>query len=264
MEKKISKLERVIGKNIIDKIDEIDEVNEVLYEYINYLDNVYAKDFTTTTYEIHEKLPYYCVKSEMFIKYYKLEYLSALVKMSLQKGIDIDSNIINFIDHEFLEIENLLYKCIEGSARVWLIRELYYLENNLMIKNRHTQKEIHEFLYNLYKGTRKRFKTSLYDDTVNYENKTDIYLYIRTRYNFTKIIKSAMPIRAKINLLVNLSHNNGILADKMMRDCSAEKLLSDLSKGYFTKEIEREFFLLTKIRFDYMGTKIHENEKINF
>jgi hypothetical protein len=205
--------------------------------------------------EIHRTLPYYNVNSEMFINYYKLEYLSALIKMSLQKGVEIEKEVIKYIDDQFEKIELLLYECIKGSARVWLIRELYYLEQNIAIRNRHSKEEIHDFLINLYKGTKKRFPGTLYDDTVNYENKTDIFLYIRTRYSLRKIILSDMPLRAKINLLVNLSHNNGILADKMIRDTSAEKFLNDLSKGYFTKEVEREFFLLTKIRFDFICSR---------
>lgn len=244
---------------------------------------------------IHEELEYGKVDFKDILEYYKLEYIMAQISLLSSKGIMLNTNLVKYYENLFKEKLEHMLKEIDLCVKVWFLRELYYFYDNLNGAKRYytslsegeddwydlseseashleeyTDLDIYSFIEGLY--TNKKELLDEYTDCIkeqaeDYSSCTCIQTYFDMIGYYENSFK--LNPQARFNYLLNIAHNNGIMATKFivhehysykeiekmlnhndwwrLRGECEERILTSLSEGRFAEKLNNKIGIEFKV-----------------
>lgn len=270
------------------EIKSFEERLSLYNKYKNELEELFANGnrINKVINDLHDKLQYGQVDFKDILDYYHLEYIVAQIDMLEGKGIVLNPHIVNYYKERFKNRLDQMLKEIDLCLKVWFLRELYYVLDNLngtiseaedecneeehseyyeQFLDVDTNKFIKLMYYNKQEEFNKTYSDALIEKAETFYEGSSVEGYFQTIKYYLNSFK--LNPQSRFNYLLNVSHNNGIMATKFIihkdyqtqtlfyllndRDLldyrmnnrttdMAEKILMSLSKGLFTKYCDLE------------------------
>ena len=200
---------------------------------------------------IHNAVPYFSTRSDLFIKFYRYETYNAYAQQYAFTYVPTktEEDIIKLNTDKLNDVTDILVRNTTKTVRVWLLRELYYMLSPLSCLS-DTDKLL--ALKGLWTG-----KSDFFFDFIskadNDDNErgirnfgcTNPHIYFGVHKAFNESLK--LPKAARFNALLNVAHCNGTMSTKFINlsknecmECRDENdFLNKLSEGYYCKDIKR-------------------------
>ena len=191
---------------------------------------------------IHNNIPYFTTRSDLFVEYYRLEAYNACIsqleyKYSLS---DAEHSIAKSNKAKLDEIIDRLTKNTTKTVRVWLLRELYYMLNPLC-SYLEPEDQLKALTY-LIDGNSKSFFSMFDKERQRSFGCTNPLIYFGVHKAFNQAL--CLPKAARFNALLNVAHCNGTMSSKFIQlskneyaHGSENDFLNRLSDGEYTKDI---------------------------